>query len=171
MGNKIGQPEDRADTSRDPSQADNSLVGIRPSKFLRASVNENFCNKQFWQHMKVQLPPMYVVRREGNFSQASVCLSTGGRIPQSQVLSLVSGPRSFLRVPQCQTGEGVPLSQLGVPQSQPGTHGVPPGWDWSTPSTPETEGRVLAMRRAVCLLRSGKEDFLVFKSFLQIKTN
>ena len=81
------------------------------------------------------------------FSPASVCLSTGG--PQSQVLSLVSGPMSFLGGGYPSLSQGVTQSKLGVPQrqirdaqSQP--RGYPsPRWGGGVPKS-ETGGTPLA---------------------------
>ena len=100
--------------------------------------------------------------REGNVF-TGVSLSVHGGVPHSQVLSLVSGPRSFPRE--------LPYSQLGV-----GGLGVypSPSWQGHTPAQvgvgawsqpggtppPPTEERVLATWRAVCLLRLRRENLL-----------
>ena len=172
MGNKIGQPEDRAETSRDPSQADNSLVGISPSKFLPASVNENFCNKQFWQHMKLQLPPTYVVRREDNvFTGVSLSVHRGGTtVPGSfpglwsQVLSgdtpvpdrgypcLSWGYPSPSQVPPLL---GLDYPHLGL--------GYPPGWDWGTPLHPRDRRASTCYAAHSMPLAVRQEDYLFLR--------
>ena len=57
------------------------------------------------------LPPAYVVRWEVIFSH--VCVCSGREVPQFQILSQVSGPRSF---PGGTPSSG-PMSFLGVPHS------------------------------------------------------
>ena len=66
-------------------------------------------------------------------------------VPQSQALSLVSGPRSFpilaVRVLQSQLrgtpGQGYPNQEWGTPE--PGQGWVPHlHWDWATPPPPPT---------------------------------
>ena len=66
--------------------------------------------------------------------------------------------------------DGVPPSQdWGNPLPQPGQDGVPPGQDWGTPLPPplnRTAERVLATRRAVCLLRSRRRTLLSSRSLV-----
>ena len=90
------------------------------------------------------------------FSQVSVCSHQGG-VPQSQVLSQVTGPRSFLGYPS--PGGGYPsLGSGGTPvlSPQPDQDGVPPN---------RTE-RALATRRPVYRLCSRRRTFLFYSEFL-----
>ena len=51
---------------------------------------------------------------------------------------------------------------LGYPLPQAG-NGIPPGWDWGIPPAQDrAEERVLATRRAVCLLWSRRRTFLLY---------
>ena len=68
----------------------------------------------------------------------SVCPHLGGGRPQSQVLSQVSGPISFLggtpaSGPMSFLGGGPVLVWKGVPQSQMGLEYPTPGWGYPTP--------------------------------------
>ena len=67
---------------------------------------------------------------------------------QSQVLSQVSGPRSF---PRGYPNPGQRVPQDRVPSDQART-GVPPTWDWGTPSQDRTETE----QRSEYLLRGGR---------------
>ena len=99
------------------------------------------------------------IRRMGKvlFSQASVCLSTGGyRSPRWEDTPVPDG------VPQSQPGE--------VAQTQIDRGARPPlqGWDWGTSSSPETKEQVLAMLRVICLLRSLRRTFLHLCNFAEV---
>ena len=89
-----------------------------------------------------------------------VCLSTPrGGVPQSQVLSQVSGPRSFPGgYPSPRWREYCSPRQGGTPVPDRTGLGNP------TPPPPpdRTTDRVLATRRAVCILRSRRRTFLFY---------
>ena len=116
--------------------------------------------------------------REGN-AFTGVCPFTGGGggVPQSHVLSLVSGPRSFLRghpsprffllslVPGPFWGRGYPVpmgdTQWAVPWL--GLGYPPPQLGLGYPPPPQRQyRRVLATRRTGHLLRSRGRTFLIF---------
>ena len=108
------------------------------------------------------------------FSQVSVRSQVRG-VPQSQVLSQVSGPRSFPRgnpspgwggTPVLTRGEGYPRTEY--PPGQDRT-GVPPSWDSATlpagtgyPPPPVPQDRTAERVIAECLLRSRRRTFLSF---------
>ena len=86
-----------------------------------------------------------------------VCPHRGRGLPQSSVLSQVTGPRSFPR------GGGLP--QSWVPPGQV-RMGYPPSQYWGTPPPPRPGTEQQSERRAVCLLRSHRTVLLfsVFQS-------
>ena len=84
-----------------------------------------YCQCSRWNTLKLYILIFTRIRRMGEGNIFSL-FNTG--VPQYQVLSKISGPRSFLGVPQSCLGEGVPQYQvlskisgprsfLGVPQS------------------------------------------------------
>ena len=87
------------------------------------------------------LPPAYIVRREDNVFTGVILSVHGGGVPQSQVLSLVSGTESFSGGTHSQVlSGGYPVPVLGYPS--PSWWDAPlslgqgyPHWDWSTPQS------------------------------------
>ena len=110
------------------------------------------------------------------FSQVCVCPHLGEGVPQSQILSQVTGPRSFLgggstpvlargySVLAGGGGVGYPSMGSGWGTPQSGQDGVPPSQvRKGHPPSPQdrTAERALATRWVVCLLRSRRRTFLL----------